>query len=79
LFPHVPRRIGDRDARDYTALRDGVPACPEGGAQVDAAVDVSGYVPRHVRQACDVIGDQVGDQVGRYLFIRRRTGCSPER
>jgi NAD(P)-dependent dehydrogenase (short-subunit alcohol dehydrogenase family) len=56
LFPRVPRRIGDRDTGDYTALRDG---------SWDAVVDVSGYVPRHVGQAMDMLGDQVG----RYLFI----------
>jgi 2'-hydroxyisoflavone reductase len=56
LFPRVPRRIGDRDTGDYTALRDG---------SWDAVVDVSGYVPRHVGQAMDMLGDRVG----RYLFI----------
>jgi 2'-hydroxyisoflavone reductase len=56
LFPRVPRRIGDRDTGDYAALRDG---------SWDAVVDVSGYVPRHVGQAMDMLGDRVG----RYLFI----------
>jgi 2'-hydroxyisoflavone reductase len=56
LFPGVPRRIGDRDAGDYAALRAG---------EWDAVVDVSGYVPRHVGQAMDALGDRVG----RYLFI----------
>lgn len=56
LFPDVPRRIGDRDTGDYTALRDG---------SWDAVVDVSGYVPRHVGQAMEALGDRVG----RYLFI----------
>ncbi|MCM2416312.1 NAD-dependent epimerase/dehydratase family protein [Streptomyces sp. RKAG290] len=56
LFPNVPRRIGDRDTGDYTALRDD---------RWDAVVDVSGYVPRHVRQAMGALGDRVG----RYLFI----------
>jgi 2'-hydroxyisoflavone reductase len=56
LFPQVPRRIGDRDTGDYAALRDD---------SWDAVVDVSGYVPRHVRQAMDTLGDRVG----RYLFI----------
>jgi 2'-hydroxyisoflavone reductase len=55
LFPDVPRRAGDRDAGDYAALA--------GGAW-DAVVDVSGYVPRHVQEAADAVGD-----VGRYLFI----------
>jgi hypothetical protein len=31
----------------------------------DAVVDVSGYVPRHVGQAMDALGDRAG----RYLFI----------
>jgi 2'-hydroxyisoflavone reductase len=56
LFPGVPRLIGDRDTGDYAALRDGA---------WDAVADVSGYVPRHVGQAMDALGDRVG----RYLFI----------
>jgi 2'-hydroxyisoflavone reductase len=69
LFPGVPRLIGDRDAGDYAALRDG---------SWDAVVDVSGYVPRHVGQAMDALGDRAG----RYLFISshavyRRDGVPP--
>ena len=69
LFPGVPRLIGDRDTGDYTALRDG---------SWDAVVDVSGYVPRHVGQAMEALGDRVG----RYLFISSqavyvRTGVGP--
>ncbi len=56
LFPGVPRRLGDRDTGDYDSLREG---------EWDAVVDVSGYVPRHVGQAMEVLGDRVG----RYLFI----------
>ena len=56
LFPGVPRLTGDRDTGDYGALRDG---------HWDAVVDVSGYVPRHVGQAMDALGDRAG----RYLFI----------
>jgi 2'-hydroxyisoflavone reductase len=56
LFPDLERRIGDRDAGDYASLADG---------SWDAVVDVSGYVPRHVTQAADALGDRVG----RYLFI----------
>ncbi|MGO9501483.1 MAG: NAD-dependent epimerase/dehydratase family protein [Streptosporangiaceae bacterium] len=56
LFPEVPRLIGDRDTGDYSALHDG---------SWDAVVDVSGYVPRHVGQAMDALGDRAG----RYLFI----------
>ncbi|MGA8117677.1 MAG: NAD-dependent epimerase/dehydratase family protein [Actinocatenispora sp.] len=56
MFPDVPRLIGDRDTGDYSALR---------GGSWDAVVDVSGYVPRHVGQAMDALGDGVG----RYLFI----------
>jgi len=57
LFPDLPRLIGDRDTGDYAALGSG------GGW--DAVVDVSGYVPRHVGQAMDALGDRAG----RYLFI----------
>ncbi len=56
LFPGAARLIGDRDSGDYAALR---------GGEWDAVVDVSGYVPRHVGQAMDALGDRVG----RYLFI----------
>ncbi|MFH8405154.1 NAD-dependent epimerase/dehydratase family protein [Streptomyces sp. NPDC018019] len=56
LFPRLTRLIGDRDTGDYTAVRKG---------SWDAVVDVSGYVPRHVGQAMDALGDRVG----RYLFI----------
>src|ERR1700722_14499408 len=56
LFSGLTRLIGDRDSGDYAALRDG---------QWGAVVDVSGYVPRHVGQAMDALGDRVG----RYLFI----------
>jgi 2'-hydroxyisoflavone reductase len=56
LFPDVEKRIGDRDAGDYGALADG---------SWDAVIDVTGYIPRHVAQA----GDAIGDRGGRYLFI----------
>ncbi len=56
LFPGVPRLTGDRDTGDYAALRAG---------HWDAAVDVSGYLPRHVGQAMDALGERAG----RYLFI----------
>jgi nucleoside-diphosphate-sugar epimerase len=56
LFPELTRLRGDRDTGDYTALRDG---------SWDAVVDVTGYIPRHVGQAMDALGDRVG----RYLFI----------
>jgi 2'-hydroxyisoflavone reductase len=56
LFPGVARLTGDRATGDYSSLA--------GGAW-DAVVDVSAYVPRHVGQAMDA----VGDGVGRYLFI----------
>jgi nucleoside-diphosphate-sugar epimerase len=56
LFPSLTRHVGDRDAGDYEALRSGT---------WDAVVDVSGFVPRHVGQAMDMLGDRVG----RYVFI----------
>jgi 2'-hydroxyisoflavone reductase len=56
LFPDLERRTGDRDTGDYASLAEG---------RWDAVVDVSGYVPRHVGQAMDA----VGDRGGRYLFI----------
>lgn len=56
LFPEVTRLRGDRDTGDYAALA---------GGSWDAVVDVCGYVPRHVGQSMDALGDRVG----RYLFI----------
>ncbi|MHA6765333.1 NAD-dependent epimerase/dehydratase family protein [Streptacidiphilus sp. PAMC 29251] len=60
LFPGLTRLIGDRDTGDYAALRE---AGRAGGW--DAVVDVSGYVPRHVRQAMHALDERVG----RYLFL----------
>ena len=56
LFPGVARLTGDRETGDLSALGEG---------RWDAVVDVSGYVPRHVAQAAEALGDRVG----RYLFI----------
>jgi 2'-hydroxyisoflavone reductase len=56
LFPGLTRLTGDRDTGDYAALNTKI---------WDAVVDVSGYVPRHVTQAMDALGDRAG----RYLFI----------
>lgn len=56
LIPELERRTGDRSTGDYAALASG---------SWDGVVDVSGYVPRHVREA----GEALGDRGGRYLFI----------
>ncbi|MFE6779785.1 NAD-dependent epimerase/dehydratase family protein [Streptomyces sp. NPDC057702] len=56
LFPDQIRLIGDRDSGDYRAL---------GRGRWEAVVDVSGYLPRHVGQAMDALGERVG----RYVFI----------
>ena len=56
LFGDLTRLIGDRDTGDYAALDAG---------SWDAVVDASGYVPRHVGQAMDALGERAG----RYLFI----------
>lgn len=56
LFSELDKRIGDRDTGDYAALHEG---------RWDATVDVTAYVPRHVAQALD----ELGDRAGRYLFI----------
>jgi nucleoside-diphosphate-sugar epimerase len=69
LFPEAARLLGDRDTGDYASLD---------GGKWDAAVDVSGYVPRHVGQAMDALEGRVG----RYLFISshavyQRTGLGP--
>lgn len=56
LFPEVERRTGDRDSGDYDDLAEG---------SWDAVVDVSAYVPRHVREASAA----VEGRAGRYLLI----------
>jgi nucleoside-diphosphate-sugar epimerase len=56
LFPGLTRLTGDRDTGDYAALREG---------SWDAVVDCSGYVPRHVGQAMDALGERAR----RFLFI----------
>ncbi|WP_433295216.1 NAD-dependent epimerase/dehydratase family protein [Actinoplanes sp. CA-030573] len=56
LFPGVEKRIGDRYAGDWDALRTG---------SWDAVVDVTSYVAADVAQAMSVLGDRVG----RYLLV----------
>lgn len=56
LFPELTRLIGDRDTGDYTALA---------GGRWDAVIDFSGYVPRHVQQAMDLLAQRAH----RYVFI----------
>jgi 2'-hydroxyisoflavone reductase len=55
LFPEVERLVGDRDG-DLNALA---------GREWDVVVDVSGYVPRVVRQSAELLSDAVG----RYCFV----------
>lgn len=64
LFDGVERRIGDRATGDYASLANG---------EWDAVVDVSGYVPRHVREALGA----VAGRAGRYLFISTVSVYSP--
>lgn len=51
LFADLERRTGDRDTGDYASLASG---------RWDAVVDVSAYVPRHVTEVADALGDRVG-------------------
>jgi Nucleoside-diphosphate-sugar epimerases len=55
LYPEVEHLTGDRDG-DLGALQ---------GREWDAVIDTSGYVPRIVRQAAEVLRDSVG----RYVFV----------
>jgi 2'-hydroxyisoflavone reductase len=66
LFPDLERLVGDRSTGDYQALAD---------RRWDAVVDVTGYVPRHVREAADA----VGDGIRRYLFISTGSVYDPKR
>ncbi|WP_062650008.1 NAD-dependent epimerase/dehydratase family protein [Streptomyces maremycinicus] len=62
LFPQATRRLGDRESGQYDSLKTDSHGDGDGW---DAVVDVTGFVPRHITQAADVLGDRVG----RYLFI----------
>ena len=64
LFPGVKRLIGDRDDGELSSLEED---------SFDAVVDVSGLVPRHVRQAARVLRDRVD----RYLFISTNAVYAP--
>jgi 2'-hydroxyisoflavone reductase len=55
LFRAAEHRIGDRDG-DLSALADGA---------WDATIDVTGYVPRHVR----TLAEALGGRGGRHTFI----------
>lgn len=54
LFPEVEKLVGDRDGA-LDSLR---------GKEWDAVIDNTGYVPRHVRDSCELLKGHVG----RYLF-----------
>jgi 2'-hydroxyisoflavone reductase len=56
LFAEADHRTGDRDSGDYGSLSTGT---------WDAVVDVSAYVPRHVREATAALDGRAS----RYLFI----------
>ena len=56
LFDDAERLTGDRSTGQYAALA---------ARSWDAVVDVSGYIPRHVREASDALAGRTG----RYLFI----------
>ena len=56
LTGRIDHRIGDRDGNpDYSSL--------DRAETWDAVLDVSAYVPRHVHQLADAIGDRVGHYV----------------
>lgn len=57
LFPEVERIVGDRTTDDGLAAL--------AGRTWDAVIDTSGYVPRHVRAAAEVLAPSVGH----YTFI----------
>ncbi|WP_049576137.1 NAD-dependent epimerase/dehydratase family protein [Nocardiopsis sp. SBT366] len=64
LFPQAGLLLGDREEGDHTALAEG---------SWDTVVDVSGFVPRHVRQCHEALGDRVG----RYLFVSSNAVYAP--
>jgi nucleoside-diphosphate-sugar epimerase len=66
LFPEIRRLVGDRSTGNYASLD---------GGEWDAVVDVSAYVPRHVNQAADA----VGDRAARYLFISTGSVYDPSK
>src|SRR4051794_23268476 len=46
LFPEVRRFVGDRDTGDYESIH---------GHEWDAVIDVTAYIPRHIRESLDVM------------------------
>ncbi|HEX2849543.1 MAG TPA: NAD-dependent epimerase/dehydratase family protein [Acidimicrobiales bacterium] len=66
LFAAVEHLAGDRDAGDLAALDSG---------EWDAVVDVSAYVPRHVRQAAE----HLTGRVGHYTLISTVSVYAPRR
>jgi 2'-hydroxyisoflavone reductase len=55
LTGRVEHRLGDRSTADYASI--------DGGDSWDAVIDVCAYVPRHVHQLADVLGDRGGHYV----------------
>jgi 2'-hydroxyisoflavone reductase len=55
LTDRIEHRLGDRATGDYAALDD--------GQRWDAVIDVCAYVPRHVHQLADMLGDRCGHYV----------------
>jgi 2'-hydroxyisoflavone reductase len=51
LFPQAKHLVGDRIAGDLSSLE---------GGEWDACIDTCGYVPRVVRQSCEVLRPKVG-------------------
>ena len=66
LFGDVERLTGDRSTGQYAVLAT---------RSWDAVVDVSGYVPRHVRE----VSDALAGRGGRYLFISTGSVYDPAR
>ena len=55
LADRIEHRLGDRTSGDYASIDD--------GESWDAVIDVCAYVPRHVHQLADVLGDRYGHYV----------------
>ena len=55
LADRIDHCLGDRDTGDYTSI--------DGKKSWDAVIDVCAYVPRHVHQLADVLGDRCGHYV----------------
>ena len=61
LADRIEHRLGDRATGDYASIDD--------GTRWDAVIDACAYVPRHVHQLADMLGDRCGHVHARVVGV----------